>query len=146
MKRWGPYRAPRPLEKHVQGSILSLLLTIGAEPITLGRPGLRRRLCPKCKEPVHMDPGTRQTPGVPDLQAFLPPRGPDARRQFVVIEVKRPGEKLRPEQDAYRQLCEAAGVAHIWGDLDDVIAWLLAHNYLNPSQVPHYRLPKAVGA
>jgi len=130
----------------VQAAILSLLLTIGAVPITLGRPGLRRRLCPRCQAPVHMDPGTRQTPGIPDLEAFLPLRAGDDRRVFLKIEVKRPGEKLRPEQDAYRELCEAAGVAHLWGDLDDVIAWLLAHNYLAPQQVPHYRLPKAVPA
>lgn len=138
------FRATRPLEKDVQASILSLLLTLGATPITLGRPGLRRRLCPTCKTPVHMDPGTRQTAGVPDLQAFMPERA--GRRQFVVIEVKRPGEKLRAEQEAYRQMCEAAGIVHIWGDLDAVIAWLLSAGYLNASQVPHYRLPKAGAA
>lgn len=140
---WGVARS-RPLEKDVQASILRLLLTIGAKPVTLGRPGLRRRLCPTCKTPVHMDPGTRQTPGVPDLQAFLPER--DGRRQFVVIEVKRPGEKLRKEQEDYRDLCAAAGIVHIWGDLDAVIAWLLEHEYLKPSQVPYYRLPKAGAA
>lgn len=134
----------RPLEKQVQASIVALLQTIGADVITIGRPGLRRRLCPTCKTPVHMDPGTRQTPGIPDLEAFLPLRDGEYRRVFLKVEVKRPGEKLRPEQDTYRQWCEAAGIAHVWGDLDEVIAWLLAHNYLRASQVPYYRLPKAV--
>jgi hypothetical protein len=67
---------------------------------------------------------SRQTAGVPDLMAF----GPGQR--FCWIEVKRPGGRLRPEQRAFREQCQARGIEHVVGGLPEVerllVQWDLA--------------------
>jgi hypothetical protein len=88
---------------------------------------------------------TIQTPGLPDMPLVFLPKRPGY--QLVVIEVKSPTAAktksggLRPEQLEVKRLCEEAGVPYIHGDLDAIIAWLIAHQYLKANQVPHYRLP-----
>lgn len=90
--------------------------------------------------------GTMQTPGIPDVEAWLPVerfvsslRPP--RRQLLKWEVKAAGGRLSPEQRAYQALCAAGGVAHVCGDLDALIAWLIEFGYLKPENVAHYRVP-----
>jgi hypothetical protein len=46
---------------------------------------------------------------------------------------------MRPEQQVFRELCGLAGVAHVAGDLDALIAWLVAEGYARTDQFPHYR-------
>jgi hypothetical protein len=48
----------------------------------------------------------------------------------VAIECKRQGGRLSPDQRGFLLMCQLAGVEHIVGGLDDVIAWLTAHGYL----------------
>ena len=140
---------PRPknttrLEKGEQLAIRELMKTLGAKEYVLGT--VRRK---------GDHPGTMQTPGLPDLQFFLPEKRAwrcDAgkaslTRRFVVVEAKRAkGGRFRSEQIEYRGLALAAGIDYIGGSLDDVIAWLIAEGYLKANQVPHYRLPAAVTA
>ncbi|MDP2319603.1 MAG: hypothetical protein Q8O42_09735 [Acidobacteriota bacterium] len=128
------------LEKSEQLAIRELMITLGAEEYVIGT--VRRK---------GDYPGTMQTPGIPDLQFFLPEKRAwrsDAgkaslTRRFVVVEAKRAkGGRFSSQQIEYRGLCAAAGVDYIGGSLDDVIAWLIAEGYLKASQVPHYRLPQ----
>lgn len=157
-----PRRKPVQREKVEQAHIVQLLATLGAKVYVLGT---HRR-----QTDFH---GTMQTPGLQDLQAFLPRKvagapvcakcrhvmngqgdmctPPECRcvceavplRELVFVECKAAGGRLRPEQRELRELCLLAGVAHVVGGLDAVIAWLLGRGYLKQSQVPHYRLPAA---
>jgi hypothetical protein len=85
--------------------------------------------------------GTMQSLGVPDVVAFLP-LGPSKLQLWW--EVKAPGGRLRPEQQHFRQLClsVAAGVAHVVGDYDALIAFLVKGGWVKASSLPHYRQPK----
>ena len=122
-----PVRRRHP-ERDEQAHIVRLLRTVGAEVWTLGT---TRR---------HGDyQGTNQAPGLPDLLSFLPV--PDGGRVLLVVEVKAPGGRLRPDQVRFRDCCRAAGIHHITGGIDAVIAWLLEHGYLKPDQVAFHRLP-----
>jgi len=123
-----PARVP---EKTVQAHIVQLLRSLGGKVFVLGT---RRR--------GGDYPGTMQSEGVPDLLAFLPSRAEPGRQLFLVIECKARGGRLRPDQEIFRALCVSAGVVHITGDLDAVIAWLIDQGYLKRENVPHYRLPQ----
>ena len=128
------------LEKGEQLAIRDLMKTLGAAEYVLGT--VRRK---------GDHPGTMQTPGLPDLQFFLPEKRVEMKlyrtRRFVVVEAKRAkGGRFSSEQIEYRGLALAAGIDYIGGSLDDVIAWLIAEGYLSANQVPHYRLPAAVTA
>jgi hypothetical protein len=98
--------------------------------------------------------GTMQSPGIPDLMAFLRPpplrRYDPARGQpfmrLLFVECKARGGRLRAEQQLFRDEAVAAGIAHVVGDLDAVIAWLIDAGYLKADSVPHYRQPAAAAA
>jgi hypothetical protein len=141
------YRAPRVPETAVQAHIVQLLRTLGARVYVMGTH--RRR------GDFH---GTMQTEGIPDLMAFLPMRdrivgdgvthreiaiAPVKPRQFLFIEAKAQGGRLRPEQKIFRELCLQATVDHVVGGLDAVIAWLVERGYVRADSVPHYRQPEA---
>lgn len=85
--------------------------------------------------------GTMQTPGPPDLQAFLP-RG----LGLLCIEVKAPGGRLSDAQRRFRQECLSClspyQVRHVVGGLDAVIAELVPLGLLRVDQVAHYRRPR----
>jgi hypothetical protein len=121
----------RQPERYAQGAIVQLLRTVGCQAWTLGT--TRRR------GDHH---GTMQTPGLPDLLAFLP-RG----LGLLCIEVKAPKGRLRPEQEVFRNAalaCEAPYmVHHVVGGLDAVIAYLISLGLLQAQNVPHYRVPLA---
>ena len=93
-------------EKAVQQQVVALLHKVGFRVWTIGttRPNGDHR-------------GTCQSPGLPDLLAF-------GRGRLLVVEVKARGGTLRPEQVAFRAECQAAGVAHVVGGVEDVWAWL----------------------
>lgn len=135
-RRIGP-KPPKPrLEKHEQGDGVALLRSLGAQVYVLGH-----------ARPRGDRPSTMQTPGLPDVEAFLPrPRyraGQFHPRRFLKWEVKRPRKAtIRAEQAAYRQLCLDADIAHVMGDLNTLIAWLVDGGYLLPSQLPHDRQPQ----
>ncbi len=123
-------------EKLEQQQIKQYLQGLGAKVYVLGT---RRR------RSDHQ--GTMQTGGLPDLIAFLHQRtyqgavavqAPGAR-VALFIECKAKGGRMSDDQKELRALCQAAGVPHVVGGLDDVIAWLVEHNYVRAYQVPWYR-------
>lgn len=127
-------RRERVPEKAEQAHIVQLLRSIGAAVYAIGTH--RRRGDYQ---------GTMQSPGIPDLMAFLPAwdRARPSRRIFLFIECKARGGRLRAEQQVFRDQCLDADVCHIVGGLDDVIAWLTERGYVNANQFPHYRQPNA---
>lgn len=127
--------AVRVPEKVVQRHIVATLRTVGAEVYELGT-----------RRPRGDHQGTCQTPGLSDVIAFLPalPRTcPPEKRVLLFVEAKAAGGRLRPEQVRFRELSLAADIAHVVGDLDAVIAWLIEAGYLKETQVPAYRLRTA---
>jgi hypothetical protein len=117
-------------EKIEQAHIEQLLRTVGAAVYTIGT---RRR------KGDHQ--GTRQTPGLPDVLAFLPRHGESSARVLLFVEAKAAGGRLRPEQRVFREQCLDADVAHVVGGYDAVVAWLVARGRLRADSVPHYRQP-----
>lgn len=123
-------RRRRAPERSIQAAGVRLLMQLGARVWTLGT--TRRR---------GDHPGTMQTPGLPDVLAFLPPR--DGRLwRLLVWEAKAPKGRLSTEQALFRDLCQFAGVDHVVGDLDALIAWLVHDGRVAPAQLPHYRVPR----
>lgn len=124
------FRVP---EKTVQQQVIHLLRDIGAAVYVLGTKRARGDW-----------QGTRQTPGIPDLWVFLPPRkvadhsGPTG----LWIEVKADGGRLRPEQESFRYGCQLAGVGHVVGGVDEVVQHLVAGGWVQTNAVAHYRLPQ----
>ncbi|MGE0445661.1 MAG: VRR-NUC domain-containing protein [Vicinamibacterales bacterium] len=134
-RRATPTVVPRPRRRQPeavqQEQGIALLRTLGA---TIYRLGVRRR--------GGDYQGTMQTAGLPDVFAFLPdtatgplPGAQIVGRTFLVWEVKASGGRVRPEQAAFRALCVDAGVAHVLGDCDALIAWLVAGGYLRADQL-----------
>jgi hypothetical protein len=115
---------PDPLEKFIQRDIQKLLLLLGAKVYVLGT-----------RRPRGDQQGTRQSPGLPDLIAFLPARLPSRRSRILLIEVKRKGNDLSQAQFDFQTLCQAANIAYVTGNLDRVIDWLVAEDYLSASQL-----------
>jgi hypothetical protein len=92
--------------------------------------------------------GTSQTPGIPDLLVHLPASPMPMLRTLhthaapheLWIEVNAHRGRLSAEQASFRDFCHLAGIAHVVGGLDEVIAYLLDHGYVSASGVAHYRL------
>ncbi len=113
-------KPPRVPEKVVQRHVLAALAAIGAKSYVLGT-----------VRPRGDTPGTRQTPGISDIIAFLPV-SPDGRSagHLLCIEVKAKGGRLRPEQADFARRCAECGIAHLVGGLDVVLAYLQQHGYV----------------
>jgi hypothetical protein len=123
VRRAGAAGAPalsrrRQPEKAEQAAIVRLLRLIGARVWVLGT-----------RRPRGDYPGTCQTPGLPDLIACLPAReGRPPRR--VEIEVKAAAGRLSPAQADYAAHARAAGIDHVVGGLDAVLAYLRAGGWV----------------
>lgn len=121
----------RQPERQEQRAIVQLLAHVGCSVWILGT-----------TRPRGDFRGTCQSPGWPDVGAFLPNGG-----GFLWVEVKAPGGRLRPEQREFRELCllckSPFGVHHVVGGLDAVIAYLVRLGLLRPEQVAHYRVTSA---
>ena len=116
------------LEKEIQADIVQLLEAVGARVYKIGTTR---------KKGDHQ--GTMQTPGIPDLCAFVPVTfalslkgiaAPEPYRSTswvqLWIEVKRPGETLSEAQDTFRANALKAGEEHVTGGVDEVLDWLKA--------------------
>lgn len=129
------------LERYEQADGLKLLLGLGGRVYVSGT--VRR-------EGDYQ--GTMQTPGIPDVEVYLPaprygrPLVPGNTRRLLKWECKRPGGKPSPAQRDYAELARAAGVDHVTGDLTALLAWLVSAGYLRADQLPHDRQPKAVAS
>lgn len=124
------FRRPVADERTEQGSIKNLLEQIGGVVKTLGT--VRATCCATCGSP-NSDPTTRQSPGLADLVAYLPPprRCPTRGWTQIWIECKGRGGTLSIEQVAFRELNLRAGVAHVVGGVDEVIEYLTAGGWVN---------------
>lgn len=141
-------------EKVIQADGVSLLKSIGGAVYVSGtRRGHVR--CRKCGSMTPEHYGTRQTPGIPDVLAFLPAKRGYRDEQdlptfvgplLLFWEAKAPGGRLSPEQKAFQLHCQTAGIPHVVGDLDALIAWLCERGYCSVTQFPFYRQPKAATA
>jgi len=131
--------APEDVE---QQHIRLLLGSIGAPFYEIGRP--RARKCHACGAPSK-DMGMRQTPGLPDIYAFLPlPRWvPDGHASALWIEMKAEDGRMSEEQETFRRLCFGRGVPHVNGTANAVAAYLVAGGWVR--EVAHYRMPSAAG-
>jgi hypothetical protein len=117
-------------ERVVQQHVVRFLRMVGARVYVLGT--VRRR---------GDFPGTMQSPGLPDLYAFVPVPSELGRVWFTLwVECKGAGGRLRPEQAEFRDQCLEAKQAHVVGGLDDVIALMVRWGVVRTHQVPAYRL------
>lgn len=106
-------------EKGEQAAIVELLKRLGAQVYVLGT-----------RRPTGDHPGTCQTPGLPDLYAFVPSSTRDRFTQAVWIEVKAPGGRVSPAQQAFALQCWAVEHPYLCGGIDTVIAWCQQQGYL----------------
>ena len=120
-----PHRQP---ERAIQAAGVKLLRSLGADVWVTGTTRARGDY-----------QGTRMTPGLPDCIAFLRRLG-EAKQHLLIWEAKAPKGRLRPEQAKFAACCFFAGVAHVTGDLDALMQWLIAHGYLRADQVSHEHL------
>lgn len=118
-------------EKAEQAHGVQLLRTLGATVYVLGTRRGRGDY-----------QGTCQTPGICDVFAFLPARGPLVRRVLLAWECKAVGGRLSPAQLVFQRCCVLSGIAHLTGPFDALIAWLTSYGYVQGESVPHYRQPK----
>lgn len=133
-------RRSSPLEKTEQVHIVQAAHAVGAVVVVIGT--VRRgSKCPSCGAWVQGHMGTQQTPGLADLEIYLPVRSTIARsRELVKWETKRAtGGRFSPEQIAYRDFCTAAGVTYGSGCLDDFLALLVDRGLVKAENIPHYR-------
>ena len=143
-------KAPRISEKQVQKDVVQLLRAIGGQVWELGHKRSKGRNCPHCKQFVpNQDFSTRQTPGLPDVEAFVPVRDntvtmPNWRLRRLTVECKAEGGRLSRAQSDYERCCLQANLWHVVGGLDDVIAFLLEKGVIHQGQVSHYRVPQVV--
>jgi hypothetical protein len=114
----------RQTEKGVQVAVVQLLRAIRSQVYVLGT---RRR------RGEHQ--GTMQTPGLPDVIAFLP-----RALGVVFVEVKAPSGRLRPEQAAFRESClalsyDGGSVYHVVGGVDALLPLLRGLNLVRPENI-----------
>lgn len=133
-------RRPQQREKSEQQHALYALRLVNAKVYTIGTRRRRGSRCPQCNTFVPEDQGTRQTPGLPDLLAFVPRPDAPEQRWVLFVEQKAAGGRLSPEQQELRALALAAGAEHVVGDYNAVLAWLVSKGLMRETQLPHYRL------
>jgi hypothetical protein len=117
-------------EKVVQQQVVSTLRSLGAAVYVLGT-----------RRPSGDYQGTRQTPGIPDVLAFVPCAARSTIEQ-IWVECKAPGGRPTREQLEFRARCAQAGIAHIMGGLEELTAWLIERGIVRAERVPYYRLPR----
>lgn len=113
-----------PLEKVEQQHIVQLVRSLGGAVYILGT---------KRRKGDYQ--GTNQTPGVPDLLAFVPVRGSGVVLHCY-IEVKRKGGVMSEAQEGFQAACMRSGVRHVVGTYDDVLAMFIDWGVLDAVNVP----------
>ena len=103
------------LEKNIQADIVQLLESVGAAVYRIGTTR---------KKGDHQ--GTMQTPGIPDLLAFVTVPFPVLSSVQLWIEVKRQGGTISEAQTTFLLHALEAGCEHVVGGVDEVVDWLKA--------------------
>lgn len=94
------------IEQHIQTSIIKYIKSIGGLPIKQNQIGIYAQA------------------GIPDIIACI-------KGRFVAIEVKRPGEKPTPIQEAFLESIAKKGGVAFWSDnLDRVKSLLKKENLI----------------
>lgn len=140
-------RRPQQREKVEQAHVVRFLLSLGGRVYVSGTRRRRGTACPTCGTFVPEDQATRQTPGIPDVEAFLPlppcAAGADLSysRVLLKVEVKASDGRLSSDQEAYRDqvLHAPPGVYYVSGGLTQVLAWATRQGYVKADNIPHYR-------
>jgi hypothetical protein len=107
-------RQPQVSEKQEQAAIVELLRSVGGWVYVLGTRRPRG-------DSHH---GTCQTPGIPDLYAFVPNRRSGPERIALWVEVKTPTGRPSEAQEDFEHSCRVSGTHHVMGGCDDVADWL----------------------
>lgn len=140
-----PRRRRVSVESPEQRRVVALLGLINAAVFESGTKRPRPNPdCPVCLR----NQSTRQTPGIPDVEAFIDWRthvltGTAIPPTLLKYECKAPGlgeKAMSPAQRQYRALCERTGIWHVVGDYTALLQALVDRGYLHPKNVPHYRL------
>ena len=105
-------------ERAEQRAILDLLKLVKAEVWVLGT--VRKRGGWQ---------GSRQTPGMCDIVAFIPVVSYSSASILLMIEVKAPKGRLSVRQRAFQLACRRSTASHIVGGVDAVLAWLRARGH-----------------
>lgn len=123
------FRKPLRDEKSEQAQILTLVQALSGITYVLGT--RRAQYCHLCGG-RNQDQGTRQTPGIADLFVLLPPldHEPSSLWTPIWIEVKGKGGQLSPDQVTFRARCASAGLVHLVGGIDEVIAYLEGRGWI----------------
>jgi hypothetical protein len=112
---------PKRLERHEQADGVALLRLLGAKVYISGT--VRRSGDYQ---------GTMQTPGIPDVEAFLPyPEGKMTTLRLLKWEVKRDGGRLSVAQQEYRRWIDKTDVDYVVGSFQALKDWLIACGYLS---------------
>jgi len=132
------FRQPRIPEKVEQANGVALLRSLGGRAWVLGT---RRR------RGDHQ--GTMQTPGIPDVWAFLPPpryKSPlDGKMPAspkgcgLWWEAKAEDGRRSPMQELFANCCADCDVAYVVGTLDDLFKFLIDGGWLLADNVAYYR-------
>lgn len=122
-------KAPRTPERVVQRHIVQALRTVGATVYVLGTV--------HAGEPGRMT--TRMTPGIPDLLVMFPVSRTGHPRHQLWIECKAVGGRLSETQKGFRDFCLMAGIPHLVGGLDVVLAYLQAKGYIREAAALYRR-------
>jgi hypothetical protein len=133
-------KLPRVSEKVEQAHIVQLARTLGCTVMVLGT--VRRgSTCPQCGAWVGGHRGTQQTPGIPDLEVWLPARAATNghAQELVKWETKASDGAFSPEQLAYRALCAEGGVTWGCGTFANFEQFCAGRGLLSAKWIPHYR-------
>ena len=99
----------KPLEKDIQKTIIDYLRWKKFLVVKINNVGIFNQKTKKYIPPPQK--------GISDLLVCAP----DGR--FIAIEIKRPGNKPTPEQEAFlKQVIEAGGIAMVADNIDDVMS------------------------
>lgn len=142
----GPRQRPESIE---QTNIVRTVEMLGGKCYVLGtKRGTVR--CIHCAKPTPEHQGTKQTPGVSDVLAFLPHRKlatPSTVLVFVEVKAEaRANHKhggMSAEQVEFREWCLAAAQHHVVGGFNAFANWLIAQGFCSEQSFAHYRVAKA---
>jgi hypothetical protein len=126
-------RLPRVPEKIVQSQGCNLLRSVGGAVYVLGT-----------RRPRGDYQGTRQTPGLADVYAFLPAiAAREIPMRALWWEAKADGGRPSPEQLIFGARCASADHDYVRGGVDALVAYLIRTRRLKPDQIAQYRTPAA---
>lgn len=128
-----------------QQNIVRTVAQLGGKCYVLGtKRGLVK--CVTCGSLTPEHQGTKQTPGVSDVLAFIPYRAGEFSAVLVFVEAKAPGRArtknagLSPDQVEFRDWCQRACQEHLVGGFNVFANWLIERGIVKETAFAHYRV------